>query len=175
MDIEKYVEDLLVASDCSALSLSEFAKLYINKLVFNLVTYVDSNISVGSIESVQSYSVRNELSQEITGIPGAYSAIDGNENVLAQFAEQYSKLGIEDFGLLAKEALLDFLNLHNGLFVVLLSKMNICELSLNAPTQNGNKLIGSEPNAMLTIIPVTFSYGTIRFVLGECPSGIKSR
>ena len=172
MDNEKYVESLLAKSNYPSFHATDFAKTYINKLVYNITMYVNTNITVGDIEYVHDYSIKNELSQEITGIPGAYSAIDGSEEALATFAEEYSKLGITDFGMLAKEALLDFLNLSNGLFVVLLSKLNICELSLNVPVQSNNKALGEAEDTII-IIPINFPYGTIRFILGEFKNGIK--
>ena len=99
-------------------SLTEFVRTYIEKLVSDISLYVDSSIVVENISTVDKYKASQELSQDITGIPSAYSAIDGEPAVLTQFAEQYSKLGIDSFDALAKEALLDFLNLHNGLFIV---------------------------------------------------------
>lgn len=174
MSNEQYIDNLLSASNIDDLEATEFAKIYIKKLVSNIVTYVNSDMTVGKIEYVKDYSIINELSQEITGIPGAYCAIDGSETALAVFAEDYSKLGITEFGMLAKEALLDFLNLHNGLFVVLLSKMNIYELSLNVPVQSDHKYLGDREDHIL-VIPISFQYGTVKFILGEFTDGINKK
>lgn len=152
----------LIASESS-----DFVNSYIRKLIINLLTYVNNDITVGDIELVSEYHANRELSQEITGVPSAYSAIDADEQALVGFAEDYSKMGIKEYDTLAKESLLDFLNLHNGLFVVELSKMNICELMLTAPKQNGAFLMTSPVSGKITIIPVTFPYGTIKFLLCE--------
>ncbi len=151
-------------------SLTDFVKTYIEKLVTDISLYVDSSIVVENIETVDKYKASFELSQDITGIPSAYSAIDGDPAVLVEFAELYSKLGIDSFAMFAKEALLDFLNLHNGLFIVLLSKLNICELSLDPPKQNEYLDITTEVNGKITIIPVRFSFGIVRFLLYELPT-----
>lgn len=174
MNNEQYVDSLLSSSNYDQLEATDFAKTYIKKLVTNIVTYVNSEIAIGKIEYVKDYSITNELSQEITGVPGAYCAIDGVEDTLAKFSEEYSKLGITEFGMLAKEALLDFLNLHNGLFVVLLSKLNICELSLNVPVQSDHKYLGDREDRIL-IIPISFQYGTVKFILGEVSTGINQK
>ena len=150
-------------------SMTEFVRNYVEKLVSDISLYVDSSIVVENIETVHKYTAGQELSQDITGIPSAYSAIDGEPEVLVQFAEQYAKLGIDSFDVLAKEALLDFLNLHNGLFIVLLSKLNLCELSLNAPRQTEALSITTEVNGKITIIPIRFSFGTVKFLLYELP------
>ena len=150
-------------------SMTEFVRSYIEKLIADISLYVDSSIVVEDIETVTKYKAGQELSQDITGVPSAYSAIDGDKDVLVHFAEQYAKLGIDTFDVLAKEAILDFLNLHNGLFRVLLSKLNLCELSLNAPKQNESLNITTEVNGKITIIPVRFSFGTVKFLLYELP------
>ena len=150
-------------------SMTEFVRSYIEKLVADISLYVDSSIIVEDIETVTRYKASQELSQDITGIPSAYSAIDGDKDVLVHFAEQYAKLGIDSFDVLAKEAILDFLNLHNGLFIVYLSKLNLCELSLNAPRQDEELNITTEVDGKITIIPVRFSFGTVRFLLYELP------
>ena len=72
-----------------------------------------------------------------------------------------------ELDMLAREAILDFLNLHNGLFVVMLSKNNICELSLDAPKQDGKFSIDLAQYKTITVIPVLFSYGTVKFFLCE--------
>lgn len=153
-------------------SMTEFVRTYVEKLIADVSLYVDSSIVVENIETVEKYKAGQELSQDITGVPSAYSAIDGDPEVLVQFAEQYARLGIDAFDVLAKEALLDFLNLHNGLFIVLLSKLNLCELSLNAPRQNESLNITTEVNGRITIIPIRFSFGTVKFLLYELPGSI---
>lgn len=146
-------------------SMNEFTRLYIKKLLMNIILYVDANISLGDIEFCDTYHVEHEISQNIVGVPSAYSAIDGNVKVLTAFAEQYSNLGIAEFDSLCQEALLDFMNLHNGLFVVDLSANNICEVTLSVPKQSTDFSISSQLEGKITIIPVTFSYGTIKFIL----------
>lgn len=169
MDNKKLADKLLGSSNYPSLDkkLNSFVKTYIEKLIYDVISYVDEHIVVGTIEVLDNYRGRTELSQNITGIPSAYSSIDGTPDVLAQFAEQYSHLGIKEFDLLAKEAIIDFLNLHNGLFVVQLSSDNICELSLDVPKQNGNYNLDSAIYKSITVIPVVFTYGTVKFLLCE--------
>lgn len=171
MNSEEFLNTILESSNYMNImsSMNEFTRQYIKKLLMNIILYVDPNISLGDISFCDSYQLVHEISQEITGVPSAYSALDGNVKVLTAFAESYSNLGIAEFDSLCKEALLDFLNLHNGLFIVDLSEKNICELSLSVPQQRDNyDLIPTNNTALngrITLIPVTFSYGTITFIL----------
>ncbi len=168
MDNNKSVSRILDASNYRSLqNMSEFVRTYIEKLVYNIHMYVDSSFDLGKIEILTDFSGKVELSQAITGVPSAYSCVDGKEDALVAFAEHYSHLGVKTFDVLAREAILDFLNLHNGLFVVMLSKNNICELSLDAPKQNGNYSIDLAQYKSITVIPAIFSYGTVRFFLCE--------
>lgn len=168
MDNKKLAANYLTSSNLSSMnSMTPFVKTYIEKLIYNILTYVDDQISVGKIIQPSDYNGTNELSQEITGIPSAYSVVDASAQILTSFAEKYSHLGITAFDVLAKEAILDFLNLHNGLFVVQLSQDNICELSLNVPKQNGNYTVDHAEYKSITVIPVMFSFGTINFLLCE--------
>lgn len=169
MNSEELLQEILDNSNYSQIqtSVNEFTRKYIKKLLLDIILYVDANISLGDITFCDNYNLEHEVSQEIVGVPSAYSAIDANSKVLTAFAENYSRLGIAEFDSLCKEALLDFLNLHNGLFVVELSENNICELSLGVPKEsNDYKLeLSNELQGRITLIPVNFSYGTITFVL----------
>ncbi len=168
MDNKKTCSKILEASNYLSLpNMSEFVKTYIEKLVYNISMYVDADFSLGSIEILNDFSGKCELSQAITGVPSAYSCVEGNNDALVQFAEHYSHLGIKTFDVLAREAILDFLNLHNGLFVVMLSKNNICELSLDAPRQSGHFSLDLAQYKTITVIPVIFGYGTVKFFLCE--------
>lgn len=170
MNTDLVIENLLQATNFYSLDESncdEFVKGYIQKLIQDVVVYVDSNITVGNIEFRDVYNVEHEISQEITGLPAAYSAVDGEIRALTAFAESYSKLGIAEYDEVCKEVLLDFLNLHNGLFIVYLSENNICELSLSVPKQNGKKSIQSPIEGKVTVVPINFSYGTVNFLLVE--------
>jgi hypothetical protein len=168
MDNNKSYTKILESSNyLNVGNISDFVRTYIEKLVYDICMYVDSDFSLGNVEILNTFSGKFELSQSITGIPSAYSCVDGKESALVAFAEEYSHLGITSFDVLAREAILDFLNLHNGLFVVQLSKNNICELSLDAPKQNGNYSVDLAQYRSITVIPVVFKYGTIKFFLCE--------
>ena len=169
MNSQELLDTILKNSNYESVksSMNEFTREYIKKLLLDIILYVDANISLGDISFIDNYHLEHEVSQEIVGVPSAYSALDGNTKVLTAFAENYSKLGIAEFDSLCREALLDFLNLHNGLFVVDLSEKNVCELSLGVPKQSEDYQLSDSSNleGKITLIPVTFSYGVITFVL----------
>ena len=164
----KYCSKILESSNLyTSKFFSDFVVKYTEKLVYDIYMYVDNNIGLGKIIKLDSLCGKHELSQKITGAVFVTSGIDGQDNILLEFARQYSRIAIESYDILAREAVLDFLNLHNGLFAVMQSKMNIYELSLNPPKQNGNYAFDLSEYKSITIIPVIFTYGTIKFYLCE--------
>lgn len=167
MNSEELVSSILEKSNYDKFksSMNELTRQYIKKLIMDIILYVDSNISLGDIEFYDDYHLDHELSQNIVGVPSAYSAVDGNVKVLTAFAEAYSHLGIAEYDSTCKEVLLDFINLHNGLFVVDLSSNNIAELSLSVPKESEDLQLSSDLKGKITLIPINFSYGTINFIL----------
>ncbi len=146
--------------------LPEFVSIYVDRLTENLKEHANPDIKLLPINICDSYELKQELSQEITGVPNAYSAINGDQDILARFAEDYARVGIDSFDDLCKEALLDFLNLINGLFAVYLSNNNISELSLNAPVKDGSHTsLDSKKNGNIYAMPVEFPYGVVTFIL----------
>ncbi len=146
----------------------EFVSIYVDRLTENIKEQANPDMKLLPINVFDAYELKQELSQEITGIPNAYSAINGEPDVLVKFAEDYARVGIDQFDDLCKEALLDFLNLINGLFAVYLSNNNISELSLNAPVKgDDNTTLDSKINGNIYAIPVEFPYGVVTFILAE--------
>ena len=152
-----------------SMEVSRFISLYMDRLTENIKQHANENMRLVDVQYYDEYELDDELSQEITGVPAAYSAIAGAPEVLVQFAEDYARVGIDQYDDLCKEALLDFLNLINGLFIVYLSKNNISELSLNAPTKSHRVRLKAGKDGKIAAIPVEFSYGTVTFILVEPP------
>lgn len=144
---------------------TDFLLKYIAKLLHNLSLFIEPDIRVMEISKTNSYAAGHELMQKIIGIPSAYTAVDGKQDVLIEFAERYSHMGVTAYDDLAKEVILDFLNLHNGLFVVDLSKEDSIELSLEPPIQEDTDL--SLRMGHITAIPIQFSFGKLTFLLIE--------
>ena len=62
-----------------------------------------------------------------------------------------------------KASLEDFLNLHNGLFIVNCSNSDSLELSISAPTHYDNMVIDFENVAYH--FPIIYSFGTVHYIL----------
>lgn len=156
--------------------LSHFASIYIDRLTENIKEHANPDFTLLPVICYDAYELSQELTQEITGYPSAFSAINGDPQVLVRFAEDYARVGIEQYDDLCREALLDFLNLINGLFVVYLSHNDLYELSLSAPVNGENNIsLEADQNGNIYAIPVQFSYGVVTFVLAEPHEFVRNR
>ncbi len=144
---------------------SSFFLKYIVKLLNNLSLFVEPDIKLGQISINHSYAARHELMQKIIGIPSAFTGIDGDEDVLIQFAKKYSHIEITQYDVVTKDAIVDFMNLHNGLFVVDLSKEDAIELSLEPPIYEDVDFELALGN--VATIPIQFTFGELLFFLIE--------
>lgn len=169
MDNKRYVGKLLQANNFYDIEgISDFTLSYIEKLIFDVVTYVNDNIRLGMIEQSHDITAEYELSQEMNdGHNRYFTYIIGDETTLTRFAEEYSHLEIKDYGFLTQEAVMDFLNLHNGLFAVMKSMEGTVELKLLPPKHNDGLYILEEQHSSIIEIPVIFSFGLIKFVICE--------
>ncbi len=140
--------------------------LYLAELIFNLNRFVDENITSKPTEIVDKIPDNCYIAQGITGDYNALSAVYAEPQVLTSFAASYSKLELDHFDDIINELAADFLNLHNGLFLVNLSETDNIESTLTPPVTDSN----GEPLKSYSatyIMPVVFKFGTVNFVLSE--------
>lgn len=139
--------------------------LYISELIFNLSRFVQPNITSKAIETLPALPEDCYLSQNIVGGYSAYTAIFGEEEALRKFAEIYSKFEIDVFDDLAKEVIVDFLNLINGIFIVDLSSSSNLESTLEPPAIRSSA--PRNPKRTNYVVPIVFDFGIVNFVLSE--------
>ncbi len=141
-------------------------ELYVAELMFNLARFVDESAIYDSSTIVKELPENCFLSQYINGGYNAFTAIYAEEDVLTEFAAKYSKFKIDKYDALVNELIGDFLNLHNGLFIVNLSDTEDVDASLDVPIlekpETAFELFGTT-----YILPVEFDFGTVNFVLSE--------
>lgn len=140
--------------------------LYLAELVFNLNRFVDENITSRPTMIVDEIPESCFISQGIKGDYNALSAIYAEPEVLTSFAASYSKMELDHYDGIINELAADFLNLHNGLFLVNLSETENIESTLTPPVSDS----GAGPLKLFSdtyIMPVDFRFGTVNFVLSE--------
>jgi hypothetical protein len=68
-----------------------------------------------------------------------------------------------EFDEYVKASLEDFLNLHNGLFIVNMSNEKSIELTLDPPHQETDPVLSLSDNSF--VIPVIYPFGTVYLLL----------
>ncbi len=140
--------------------------IYLAELVFNLNRFVDKDITSRPTEIVQKIPDNCHIAQGITGDYTALSALYAEPQVLTDFAAMYSKIELDHYEEIVNELAADFLNLHNGLFLVNLSESENVESTLTPPVSN-EKSGPIELYSDTYVMPVDFTFGTVNFILSE--------
>lgn len=139
--------------------------LYITELIFNLNRFVEEAVVSHHASVVDTLPDEHYLMQKIVGEYKALTGMYGKPEALMKFAAEYSKFEVTKYDDLCNELLSDFLNLHNGLFVVNLSDSENIESTLEPPLKDCSSSLKLYTTTY--IMPVDFSFGTVNFILSE--------
>ena len=110
---------------------------YFDELLQSLHLFIDESFSLKSDESGSSFPDSCVVSQDIIGDYTAISGISCSNDTAIKISAKYSGIDIGECEEIFDEILSDFLNLHNGRFVVELSNNFNTECSLSPPTFRG--------------------------------------
>ena len=148
----------------SGKELTEHALMYINLVFNNLVRFIGSDFTpLNPISCSEEHDINYCVRQEVHGEVDCYSRIDMDEATAISFASRYAKMEFSELDEYVKASIDDFLNLHNGLFLVNMSNAFSMELSLTPPvSEEGNTI--SLPDGSF-IIPVIYPFGTVHIIV----------
>lgn len=141
---------------------SEYISIYIKLLLNNIVRFIGDDFVAVNKDYMISGDEDITVSQKITGEFSAATYLKTDEISLLQFVSRYADEDIPVFDEYAIAAAQDFLNLHNGLFMVSMSNDLNIELKLAPPEANNET---TEFLKDKLIIPIMLSFGNINFVL----------
>lgn len=121
-DIDALVSNLLKIDDVSnKQELTEYLSLFSK----NIIRFIDSQVYIEIAEITEDYSNEWIISQEIQGERPLYTAIAADEKVFLQIASKYAQEEIDSANSLAIASVGEFLNLHNGIYLVNMSDQGI--------------------------------------------------
>lgn len=146
--------------------ISDAAMNFLNLFFNNLIRFIGDDFTVLNLQKLSTLDGRHTVSQEITGHTHYALLLDMEENAAVKFANRYAHDNFESYGDEAGEfisaSLEDFLNLHNGLFLVNLSSRTNESLTLQPPVTKHNEITSLPDNAYL--LPIMFPFGTVHLV-----------
>ncbi len=145
--------------------MSESTTGFLNLFFNNLIRFIGDDFTVLSLQKIDSVEGRHIVSQEITGYAHYLLMLELEERTALDFANRYAKEDFSQYGEDAEEfisaSLEDFLNLHNGLYLVNLGPHSE-GLSLQPPyTKHDENLSMGEGTYML---PIMYPFGTVHLI-----------
>lgn len=143
--------------------IEEYKSTYTTLLFNNLIRFIDDDFTPLRGEKLFEYPTDFCISQEIHGKYHLKLYIDMPKETCIKFASRYVGEEFHEFDEYVEASVMDFANLHNGLFCVNESNTDNVELTLTPPQIEESPLLIFEESASL--MRVIYPFGTITFIL----------
>lgn len=143
----------------------EFFTEYTSLVFKNIIRFIGDDFIPLAPEATSSYKAEKISYQMVNGKGEVFTAIEGTEAAMVEFAKRYSHEEIDSFDELARESVAEFLNLHNGLFTVNMSNNKQMELQLE-PQISKESIELSTKGSMFTM-PICFPFGTVSVIISS--------
>jgi CheY-specific phosphatase CheX len=142
----------------------ELFKEYVELFIRNLVRFIDSDVILDWAYSVANYESEGMAVQEIVGDHRIETGLAGQDEVLVRFASIYAGETLSSLDDLAKDALGEFMNSQNGLFVSNLYHKNI---NCNLNPQHFMNRTNIRQRGRLYVLPCQLSFGKITIIFNR--------
>lgn len=159
-EVNQLIQDLF---DMAGKPITGDAVSYIELLFNNLSSYIGDDYTVLSPLSITEYPINFCVLQSISGALCINSYLDMGKDVSLAFASRYAKEEFTEFNDYVSAAIEDFLNLHNGLYIVNMSNEYNMELNLDPPFVSESGMLLDEEGTFL--LPVVYPFGTLNFLI----------
>jgi CheY-specific phosphatase CheX len=146
-------------------SFTDLYKEYISLFYKNVTRFVDANLRIEQVEIIDEKSYEVIIKQDITGPRRIYTGFAGTSQTMIRFASNYADEVFDTLDDYAQDALGEFLNLNNGLYLVNLSNYGV-DLSLQIQTLEKNYSISANK---VYCIPFFTSFGRIDLLISLTP------
>ncbi|MBQ2705995.1 MAG: chemotaxis protein CheX [Agathobacter sp.] len=144
-------------------AIPSFGKAYLELLFKNFVRYIGEDFTALPPSLCNEFATEHCVSQTINGNYVVNTYLNMSEETSIAFAERYSNESYDSYDEYVAAALEDFINLHNGLFIVNASNDFSNELSLGTLAPHDNNIITFEHPTY--IFPVYYPFGIIHFIM----------
>lgn len=137
--------------------------MYLELMFNSLIRFIGEDFSPLTPMVVDEYPITFGVSQAVLGERDYITHIDCDRETAIAFASRYAKEEFNEFNEYVVAALEDFLNLHNGLFIVNASNQQSKSVELAPPeiTEEG-VLMGANK---CVDFPVAYPFGTVHLII----------
>ena len=137
---------------------------YVTLLFKNIIRFVGDDFTPLKACILRNFEAKYFVRQNISGSYGMNTSIGADRDEYIAFAERFSKEPLSELDDYVNETVGEFLNVHNGLFLVNESNDSGVELTMTPQEYIANENVQFEKPAFC--IPVAFSFGEIDFIVG---------
>lgn len=162
--IESLVENILNTND-SAKKIT-YGK-YLSLFAKNMIRFIDDQVYLEVAEQEPSPQGNWVVNQEISGESPLFTALSANEEMFLHIASDYAEEELSAIDDLAKSSVSEFLNLHNGIYLVNMSNNGI-ELNMKTQEVIENATVSGET----FVVSVNTSKGEFQLILSDQPESI---
>lgn len=131
-DLDKIVPVFLKES-----TLSSMHKEYVQLVMRNLLRFADTQIRMEQIQPISNEEVQNLVCQNLDGDHSLFTSFSGEAKAMLKIASGYAGEDFEEVDEDSMDAICEFLNVSNGLFVSAQSENGV-EIDLAPPVMNMN-------------------------------------
>lgn len=144
------------------MQVTEHNIMYLELMFNSLIRFIGEDFTPLTPMVVDEFPITFGVSQAILGEREFISHIDCDRETAIAFASRYAKEDFTEFNEYTVAALEDFLNLHNGLYIVNVSNDTSKDIALEPPvvTEDG-VLCGAEK---CIVFPVAYPFGTVHLI-----------
>jgi hypothetical protein len=141
---------------------------YLELFIRNVVRFIDDDVRLEPAVETASYPFDYLVTQRIEGEYDFFSGFAAPESVLAQFASIYAEEELEEMNEYAEDALAEFLNCQNGLFLSNLSHQG-ADWALYLAEVKRDAILN--PADRLYVVPCYLSFGKVDFLFTDGQPG----
>lgn len=146
--------------------LSQHEVSFFRLLLNNLVRFIGDDFTLVPPSLCKEYPTNYCVSQKVIGEFSIRPYLDMPETTCIDFASRYIGDTFTEFDEYVQASLEDFLNLHNGLFMVNMSNDFSIELGLEPPAIQDADLLTFGKETYL--LPIIYPFGTLHFIIEMC-------
>lgn len=168
-DLEEYEEQsdlvhhLLADIDPDEEDTKKYINEYLLLLFNNLIRFIGDDFTPLNVIKISEVPTERCTSQSLNcSAFHVDSALDMEPATAIEFASRYAQDEFTEFDEYVRASMEDFLNLHNGLFVVNMSNDFSMEVMLDPPVVQDDSLFS--PGESTYIFPIMFPFGVVHFI-----------
>ncbi len=161
-NIVKLLDNFFITSETP---LTQNGQMYLELLFNNFIRFIGEDFTPLNTTQCEAFPIEICVRQRVLGEYEISSYINMTEETAIAFASRYAGETFTEFNEYVRAAMEDFLNLHNGLFIVNVSNATSVELTITAPEQVENPVLDFNHNTYQ--FPVLYPFGMVQILLED--------